>query len=171
MAIQNFPIEIDIRPFTANAALLQTSTFRLAKQLGDMTEPLRLSVREVVIPSIIRNFAKGGRPPWTPLSEATLLNRAKEARTPRPLLKTELLARNATAFAIWRVTRETADMEALDRVVPYARFHQNGTRLMPARPFALLQPQDIENIVLVFETWIRLTTAQRVNWPFPGRGV
>lgn len=161
------PIEIDIRPFTANAAILRTSTFKLAAQLGDMTVPLTFSIKNVVIPSMIRNFAKAGRPPWPPLAESTIAYRlSKEGRLPRPLIRTELLARMATSFPIWRITRDSADMEALDGVVPYAKYHQNGTRYIPARPFALLQPQDIEAIVRIFDIWIMQNLNNPQFWPF-----
>lgn len=163
--ISGFPIEIDIRPFMLNADLLRSSTFRLARQLGDTTVPLTTSIRKVVIPSMIRNYMLQGRPSWQPLAESTLERRMSKG-FPRILIDTEKLARISTSWPIWKIDRNEANMEALDGVVPYAKYHQSGTANMPARPFALLQLKDIENIVIIFDDWIRKITGARDFWSY-----
>lgn len=168
MKLQYFPIEIDIRPFRINADLLKISTFRLARQLGNTTNPMVRSIKKVVIPSMIRNYMLQGRPRWQPLAEATLDRRANEPGYPRILLRTETMARISTSWPIWRITPggSRADMELLDNVVPYAKYHQGGTKTVPARPFALLQLQDIEAIVVIYDDWIREVTGARDFWPY-----
>lgn len=165
MKIDRFPIEIDVRPFKVNADLLRVSTFRLARQFGDMTIPLIRSIKKVVIPSMIRNYMLQGRPSWQPLAESTIERRMSKG-FPRILLDTEKLARISTSWPIWRINRTEANMEALDAVVPYAKYHQSGTANMPARPFALLQLKDVENIIIIFDDWIREVTGARDFWPY-----
>lgn len=165
LKIQNFPIEIDIRPFKVNSDLLRASTFRLARQLGNMNDPLVRSIKKVVIPSMIRNYMLQGRPSWQPHAESTLERRIPKG-FPRLLLDTERMARISTSWPIWKVTPTEANMEFLDTVVPYAKYHQTGTKNMPARPFALLQLKDVENIVIIFDDWIREVTGARDTWPY-----
>jgi len=169
--ISSFPLEIDVRAFQLNANLLRDSVFRMARQFGDMTAPLTDSVRKVVTPSIIRNIASGGRPKWQPLSQSRIEARL---RGPNPSLRilvdTEALALAAASRVIWRISPTQADMEALDNLVPYAKFHQTGTFKMPARPFALLQSNEVDQIVEIFDKWIESMTNKRDFWPYFDRG-
>ena len=169
--IPNFPIEIDIKPFLLNADLIRTSTFRMARQFGDMTVPLTQSVRIVIIPSITVNFDMQGRPPWKPLPLDTMYKKLAAGVDPTivhmPLLGlTERLYVGSQLPQIWRITRDSADMEALDRIVPYAKYHQQGTSHVPRRQFALLQERDIEHILVIFDTWMRRITSQKDFWPY-----
>lgn len=164
--LDSFPIEIDIRPFMINSDLIRTSSFRLARQFGNMSIPLIRSIKKVVIPSMIRNYMLQGRPTWQPLAESTIERRTRSGDYPRILIDTEKLARISTSWPIWRIDGVKADMEALDAVVPYAKYHQSGTTNMPARPFALLQLKDIENIVIIFDDWIREITGAHDFWPY-----
>jgi len=169
--IPNFPIEIDIKPFLINADLLKTSTFRMARQFGDMTWPLTQSVRIVIMNSIAVNFDVMGRPAWPPLTFETLNKKLKSGMSYSyviyPLLGvTERLSDSAQSRHIWRITRDSADMEALDKIIPYAKYHQQGTKHVPRRQFALLQEKDIEHIVVIFDSWIRQVTSKKDFWPF-----
>ena len=165
LKITGFPIEIDIRPFKVNSDLIKASSFRLARQLGDTGTPLIRSIRKVVIPSMIRNYMLQGRPSWQPLADSTLERRSSKG-FPRILIDTEKLARISTSWPIWKINRTEANMESLDLVVPYAKYHQSGTKDMPARPFALLQLRDIENIVIIFDDWIKDVTGVHDFWPY-----
>lgn len=165
LKVNDFPIEIDVRPFKVNSDLVRASAFRLARQFGDMSSPLITSIKKVVIPSMIRNYMLQGRPSWQPLAESTIERRSSKG-FPRILIDTEKMARISTSWPIWKVDGNSANMEALDAVVPYARYHQSGTKNMPARPFALLQLKDVENIVIIFDDWIRRITGARDFWPY-----
>lgn len=169
--IDSFPIEIDIRAFQRNTNILRDSVFRMARRFGDMTEPLTTSVRRVATPSIIRNIAVSGRPKWPPLSQSRMDQRFRSGNpTLRILVDTERLAFFATARAIWRISPTQADMEALDEKVPYAKYHQTGTSKMPARPFASLQSNEVDQIVDIFDKWIGTVTNKRDFWPYFDRG-
>lgn len=167
-SVKGFPIQIDARPFMRDADLLSKSTFVMAARLGDMTEPLTLSVRKVIIPSMEYNFFAQGRPKWAELSPEW-----KEYKLSLPismnyltLLFTHKLVTTVMGKVYWRITKTSADMEALDGRVPYAKYHQSGTRTMPQRQFAILQLQDIENIAVIFDDWIRRTIYSRDFWPY-----
>lgn len=115
-------------------------------------EPLVKSIREVVIPSIRANFAAEGRPAWRPLAPATVIDR-KGASGPI-LDRTGKLLKVATQFNIWTYTRESATITGIDSRVKYGKYHQGGTRKMPARPFIVLQDEDEEEIERIFYHWL-----------------
>lgn len=167
--VANFPIEIDISGFRINADLIKASTFRMARQFGDMSWPLRQSVKLVVIPSMDTNFIMGGRPTWQALSEETVLKRITKNPGQNafvPLHDSGHLYDVVVGGKYWRFGRDKADMELLDTVVPYAKYHQSGTGKMPQREFAILQQKDIERIVVIFDTWLRTMTSQKDFWPY-----
>lgn len=169
--VRGFPIEIDIKPFLINADLLKVSTFRLARQLGDMRWPLTQSVKLVVIPSMETNIAMSGRPPFRPLELDTVIKKFVAGVQPFyvgiPLIGiNERLLDAVENFNIWRITRDSADMDAMDRIVPYAKYHQQGTKHVPQRQFALLHEKDIERILVIFDSWIRKTTSVKDFWPY-----
>lgn len=167
--IANFPFEIDVRPFRMNADLIKASTFRLAAQFGDMRVPLKTSVDKVIIPSMDKNFMVQGRPTWPPLDTETFVTKFRtpsEYNAALSLIRTGKMYETITAGFYWRIGRDKADMELLDKAVPYAKYHQSGTKKMPQRQFALLQQQDIERIVVIFDSWIRFITSQRDFWPY-----
>lgn len=114
-------------------------------------EPLTKSVREVVIPSIRKNFASEGRPHWRPLAPATVLSRGASG----PILdRTGRLRKVATQFNIWSYSRDQATITGLDSRVEYAKYHQGGTQKMPQRPFVLFQDEDEQAIEEIFYTWL-----------------
>lgn len=167
-----FPFQIDIKQFMGDVDLLSLATFRLARQLGDMTEPLTLSVKAVIQRTISKNFQVGGRPTWPGLSLKRLNFKLDiSASLFRPLIYSGALYQWSTSFTVWRITRDSADMEALDRIVPYGKYHQTGTRTMPQRQFAVLQLQDIEGIVVIFDAWIRANFGKTDFWPYDHRGL
>lgn len=135
--------------FFRDIGALQAAIDLLGRQFDDFKEPLETSVELVILPSIRTNFEVGGRPKWRPLSEPY-----RTHRLPGPILvQTGALFAAATAMANWTVTRDSAEMTGVDSAA-YAGYHQSGTREMPARPFALLQDEDVENIIRIFEIWI-----------------
>lgn len=114
-------------------------------------EPLTKSVREVIIPSIRRNFASEGRPAWRPLAASTVLDRGASG----PILnRTGRLLKVATQFNIWSYTRDSATITGIDGRVKYAKYHQGGTRKMPQRAFVLIQDEDEEEIEQIFYEFV-----------------
>lgn len=114
-------------------------------------EPLTKSVREVVIPSIRKNFDAEGRPHWRPLAPATVLDRGASG----PILdRTGKLRKVATQFNIWSYSKDQATITGLDSRVKYAKYHQSGTSKMPQRAFVLFQDEDEDAIERIFYTWL-----------------
>lgn len=114
-------------------------------------EPLTQSVRNVIIPSIRKNFEAEGRPAWRPLAPATVADRGASG----PILDRKgRLKKVATQFNIWSYTRDSATITGLDSRVKYATFHQSGTRKMPQRAFVLIQDEDEDAIDRIFYTWL-----------------
>ncbi len=167
--IANFPIQIDLSGFRINADLIKASTFRMARQFGNMRWPLEQSVDLVITPSMKKNFLVCGRPPWEPLANVTANYKIKEFPSTMaffPLIRTDRLVSNIINKNFWRITGDKADMEALDNHVPYAKYHQRGTRTVPQRQFAVLQQEDVEDIVVIFDSWIRSMTGKPDFWPY-----
>jgi phage gpG-like protein len=141
---------------TPSAAIMFASFVALGDSLSDFREPLTESVKQVMMPSIRENFRQQGRPAWTPLSEATLARREAEGSgvSGRILSKSTRLLRRATAFKIWTVTQTEASVEGLGEDVWYGMIHQNGNERTPQREFLVMQPEDEEGIVRVFDSWV-----------------
>lgn len=149
--------------FTRDALILAGDLQDFAQYgIRSFREPLEMSVRQVVIPSIRKNFAAEGRPAWRPLALATVVDRAKlqslgkiKTGASGPILdRTGKLKKVATQLNIWSYTRESATITGIDSRVKYATYHQTGTRKMPARPFILLQDEDEERIEQIFYHWL-----------------
>jgi phage gpG-like protein len=130
---------------------------------------------------------------WEPLSASTLEIRQRQGFSGvQPLIKTGLLRRTMGQLNIWTITRTSAMIKDLPEKIWYGAIHQAGsdtgsfgklaarigfeqalarvtsgdavkTAPIPARPFALLQDDDIDAIDRVFWEWFE----ERVNrtWP------
>jgi len=103
----------------------------------------------LIIESVTRNFMAGGRPKWEPLTPSTIRRRRQGEGTgaPKPLRDTNVLM-----VSIGRPSKdgifEVGNKEVtVGTNVPYARYHQFGTRHMPARPFMMVQKEDEQKIV------------------------
>lgn len=138
--------------FSRDALILAGDLDALATYgIRSFREPLVKSVREVIIPSIRNNFAAEGRPAWAPLAPSTVLSRGASG----PILnRSGRLLKVATQFNIWSYTRDSATITGIESRVKYAKYHQGGTRKMPARPFILLQDEDEEQIERIFYDWL-----------------
>jgi phage gpG-like protein len=149
-----YRMTVDITP---DSRIIGASFGAIAKGFRGFSRPLEASVREVAIPAIQENFEVGGRPPWTPHSEATEVRRAREGTLggePQDILiETGLLFGDATRLARWTINRDEAYISNLPNRSAYGRFHQTGTEFMPQRPWATLDSNDADNIEDVFEQW------------------
>jgi len=77
--------------------------------------------------------AEGGESKWAPLSEAYAAWKAKNY--PGPILTlTGVLRDSLTTDGDYSVFEPHAQWMAIGTSVPYANYHQYGTRKMPARP-------------------------------------
>ena len=122
-----------------------------------MREPLLKIGREVMSPSIERNFAVGGRPnKW----EQSGTSRYREAKgdasgSSSPLWVTGKMKRSAGAFARWRVKNNELTYGYFPATIWYAPVHDKGSTKaqVPQRAFALFQPQDMDNARDVLWEW------------------
>jgi len=145
-----FP-EIDPQGTFAKDTLILADKLRsLGLNIRSFREPLDLSIRKVMLPSIHKNFAMEGRPPWPRLAASTIIERGSA----HPILqRTQLLYRKATQLNIWKIDRTSAAVAYLDSRVKYAKYHQFGTLKMPSREFLHITEDDQDKIVDVFYEW------------------
>jgi phage gpG-like protein len=108
---------------TPTIGLVARDIKKFGLDIRSFREPLERSIKKVVIPSIKKNFASGGRPTWEPLAEATILLRGSAGPV---LVRTGALARGATQFNIWDVTETSAALRKLPPKVWYGLVHQEG---------------------------------------------
>lgn len=138
--------------FYSNAIVVAEGIDRVDRAFRDFRTPLTKSLVEVILPSIRENFDSEGRPPWQRLSETTVERRGGLAH---PILEDSGRLRSAaTSAQAWRVTQDTVSPENIENMVSYAKYIQAGTRLMPARPFLVLQDEDGEKIQEIFDRWV-----------------
>jgi phage gpG-like protein len=127
---------------------------KLAVRTGGFRVPLQGSVRSVAVPSVKENFEAGGNPPWVRLKESTIEAKGHD----RPLFDSGAGMASATSLARWHVAHDEAEYrgDSFPKSTAYMRFHESGTDLMPARPFAVLQDDDERAVNGIFHTWVDL---------------
>ena len=151
-------IDITITP----APLIMAAQFdTLSAQVRSFRVPLERTISQVMIPSFQKNFDVGGRPPWESLSDYTLERRSREGYGSKPLVKSGKLKRRATQKSRWTIdgSKGQAFIAGLPEDIWYGAIHQEGldvvqAAFIPARPFYVVQPEDIDNMEKVFEKWI-----------------
>jgi len=93
---------------------------------------------KLLMESIQTNFADEGRPKWIKSRLAQLENRLTLTRTGR--------LRNSFT-STWN-----KDVLEISTKVFYGKFHQYGTKRLPARPFLMIQPEDVIKIKQIILT-------------------
>jgi phage gpG-like protein len=171
-------VKVDMH-FEPSLGILARRFDTLGRNIRSFREPLRRSVLKVVIPSIRTNFEVGGRPKWRDLTANTLAARKYEGYGPTPILvRSGMLRRVATQLNIWTIDAEKAMITDLPQKAWYGKVHQAGAGAtttftvtntstgieetfeeegeggIPARPFVVLQPDDIDDIEEVFMDWL-----------------
>jgi phage gpG-like protein len=97
---------------------------RLGLELESFKEPITKSIKQVMMPSIRKNFQMGGRPDsWEPLAEYTIEVRGNSGPI---LVRTGALARGASSFGIWTVSDTSAAVKGLPNSIWYGAIHQAG---------------------------------------------
>lgn len=99
---------------------------KLGMNIKSFRVPLHRSVKDVMVPSIRRNFDEGGRPTWEPLSEFTIIMRSKEGTGDKPLVRTGKLKRVASQINLWDITSTAAVIRDIPQDVWYGKVHQEG---------------------------------------------
>ncbi len=125
----------------------------IARGIQKTRVPLKKSVKDVVIPSIKNNFTSGGRPTWSPLAAYTVEKKGHGT----PLREDGGLRRNAGFLKSWTIVDGEAGMDGMEDYAGYQNvgfYNVQFNTDVPARPFALFQEQDVEDIIEVFDEWI-----------------
>lgn len=154
--------------FWRDINVLETVIDVLGMRLSDFREPLRFALEYVILPSVETNFARGGRPTWQPLAASTVGRRGGQLG---PILyRTGKLYNAATDASNWTITQNLLTLASITDKVPYAGYHQFGApgANIPARPYVEFQPQDIEDITSLFESWVSGIVDE--VWGFGGEG-
>lgn len=113
--------------FSPSIGMVAKDIAALADALADCRVPLTRSVKQVIIPSIEKNFAAEGRPEWESLAQSTVKQRAKQGFPPGPtLVRTGKLKRAATSFDLWAIGPTSATIRQLPPNVRYGYVHQAG---------------------------------------------
>jgi phage gpG-like protein len=167
---------IDIQ-FTPSLAIIAGNIDKLGVDIRSFRVPLKRAVKEVMIPSIRKNFDAGGRPAWTPLADATIERKGNNSI----LINSGALRRQMGYQNIWTITKDYAIIQDLPQSIWYGKVHQAGADIgasssravknittgrivanvsqgegfnIPARPFVVVQPSDERGIESVFRHWL-----------------
>lgn len=118
-------IDFDFKP---SPIIMAGKVERFRMGIRSFHEPLKRAVKEVVIPSIGKNFDAEGRPvAWAPLAEATLNTReAKGWSGGGILLLSGTLRKVAMQQNIWTITQQSATVRDLPQRAWYGKVHQLG---------------------------------------------
>ena len=147
-----------------------TETIAALAELGvaanAMKGPLARTVKDVLIPSIQKNFAAGGRPvKWPTLSPLKFgtddVVLSGEVPGGQSYLQRSMKLKTVMAqFSIWTVTADTAFIDNGSMGIQgYGIPNQNGAvvgygAVLPPRPFAVIQPEDVPKIEAIFAVWL-----------------
>jgi phage gpG-like protein len=154
---------------------------KLGLLIRSFREPLKRAVKDVMIPSIHKNFTVSGRPKWSPLAADTVLMKTYSpglGYIHKPLIRTGLLQKTMLQQNIWHIDPERATIAQLPDKIFYGAIQQAGTSggktfslknvttgrielhtegtdgQIPARPFVVVQEEDIVKIQEVFGVWL-----------------
>lgn len=158
--IEFIEIDFDPHPFVVAAAFE-----KFGMDIRSFRVPLERSVKRVLAPSLARNFEEGGRPPWIPLSDITIKEKARKgSATPSTILvRSGALKRKAGQINFWTINGPAGEAyinPATLGPVFYGVYHQFGMASgadepgYPARPWALIQEEDANEIEEIFFDWI-----------------
>jgi phage gpG-like protein len=111
--------------FKPSIGIVAKQMNQLGLAIADMKVPLTKAVKDVMIPSIRKNFTSGGRPEWEELSTDTVRKRNGSSRP--ILVRSGALASGATSFGIWSVGSVSATVRDLPKNIWYGKVHQGGS--------------------------------------------
>lgn len=169
------PFEVISYRENTHHAFISAKDMEKLSRIKSFREPLKKCLDTVIVPSIIEQFNRQGRPPWVELKASTKARRArkkfgklstnKKSKVDaskfyatmrfKILDETGRLMRVARQKNLWTIKSDELmfNEQALTSRVPYGKFHQTGTRFMPARPFVNLRWEHEEEIVSIFDNF------------------
>jgi phage gpG-like protein len=120
------------------------ATLNQMVQKAKNLRPLLKMFQVLMIRSFDLNFRYEGRPAkWAPLLKATI-RRKKSSGILKDTGRLRLSTMSETAGG--NITKFASDSLIMGTSVPYAKFLQEGTKHMPARPFIIIQKEDAEEM-------------------------
>jgi len=133
-----------------NDTEVQVMLGNVLKRVSDMRPAMR-DISILLKESVKKNFEAEGRPKkWKPLAPSTIASKVKRKGTWRPILVDtgKLRASNTPSYG--------AKWAKLTNAVKgnYGWKHQYGTGKIPARPFMMIQDEDIPRIIDVLRRYI-----------------
>jgi phage gpG-like protein len=133
-----------------------------------MRQPLLDSAKEVLGPSINKNFQVGGRPKrWAFVSPVSQYRSSRGMEDSPPLWVTGKMKRAASAMARFKVRNNRMTYGYFPATLWFAGVHDAGAGNIPQRPFALIQANDIDDITRIFMKWYedRVNAHIRLRYP------
>lgn len=139
---------IEIRITVQGEQRLRQALNRLATSIQDYSpawKPITQIFRDAMRGQFATGGGRGGKK-WAPLSRA--YSRWKERVAPgRPIL----VLKGDLVLSLTTQTGDTIQNEqplslSLGTKLPYAKYHQNGTRRMPARPLLVILQKDADQM-------------------------
>lgn len=130
----------------AAPALRRFST--LADESRDRTQPNRQLATQLT-GWTQRNFQAGGgmqSPTWAPLKPSTAKRKAKLGYSPLPLMRTGHYRQSFRPFY-------DNDRAGVGSEVAYSKYHEGGTKNMPARPALPSEQVALGYAVQIYERW------------------
>ncbi len=123
---------------------------------GGLRQPLQEIVREVLAPSMRRQFetngVSGDGNAWSPLKETT--QRRWNKRASPALVQSGKLKRAAGAIARWNVNNNEVRFAGLPLSVVYGYLHQTGTVNMTDRPWIRFSDGDDVKAKEILSKWV-----------------
>ena len=114
-------------------------------------------LQDIAVPylkkDIRRAFQSRGYRTWQPLAESTIRQKTRQGYPSTPLVRTGRYQRATESLRGLRVRRNVLE---LDSPIPYAVYHEFGTRRMPARPvFSLVTRRLERELPRLFDRWVQ----------------
>jgi phage gpG-like protein len=121
-----FDKQITAFNFSPSLGIVAKRFAALADEFGDLREPLRKSISDVMTISILENFMSGGRPSWPGLAPSTQEKRQKEGSGDMILVRSGSLADVMSSEKVWAIGKTAATIKDLPERVWYGKVHQGG---------------------------------------------
>jgi phage gpG-like protein len=178
--------------FKPSLALSARQFNTLDVDVRSFREPLKRSIQRVIAPSFAQNFVSNGRPDrWQAYADDTVEMKMNDPTNRYGsgdiLRRSGLLFKTMQQYNIWTVSTTQAAILALPDKIWYGNLHQGGFGqkatafadplhipldqlaqgqnkvYIPARPFALLQDEDLDKIQDVFSEWLNERVVARLG--------
>lgn len=131
----------------------------MERRIEDAGERERLMfafITEVIAPSVKTNIRVGGRPPFAPLAPFTVFMKQLKGQPLQPGIATGHMYQSLTPGGPDNIAAVTPDSVTYGTSAPGAYSFEHGLKEnhQPARPFLLLQPEDLNAMGEMYNAWL-----------------